>query len=325
MMRFPSHSPSTYRLVCLFIALLALPLGAQDLTEPSKEGEGGKEGYGLPTVALDMLVFDSREHFAATMSELLTMQLLEEETGGREGDPREAPVFQDFATSIGFESLLMSIEADEAALDALDTIGAPLFVDDFDPDDHHIADPYFRGMVNPQSEMRIGDTIYHFEPNGHYEIDAKDLDALDRVRRGETKDDDGTTFVEASPRSDCCKGSYSKKEFFTYADGKRRLKTKQWVKSYIGLYGSIGAKTVNQRRKSAFGIRWWGKERADVIGVRGSVMITDKFCAFEDPQDFQKVRTNDAKVTKLADFTINHGSHKLHAKDFFDTTHWAED
>ena len=286
--------------------------------------ESPKEGYDLPLIDKDMLVFENTDHFAAVMSELIAQEELEDEAGGREGDDRDAPVFQDFAVSLGFESLLMSIETEMATLDKAGG------VDDFnDPDDHQVHDPYFRGLLNPQGEVQVGGTIYRYYPHGYYEIDATDIESLDALREGYLFDersggDGGGTdlvFNSFSTESSCCRSSHSEVQYYSYAAGSRRMKAKQWVGNW-GLYASVGGRTKNQK-KGLF--NWWWGEKADTIGVRGSLGRTDSFCVAPTDIFFQKVRNNDKKVTKLGDFTINAPGFPIFVKDYFDTTHWATD
>ena len=298
----------TRRLVALSFCILVAPLVL--------EAQESRSSYELPRIDRDMLVFTGPDHFEAVMSDLIRNQELEDEAGGRPEDDREAPVFQDFALSVGFESLLMSIEADVARLD--ETGGVSEYDD---PDDHQIPDPFFQGLLNPQGEVQVGSTIYRYEPHGHYEIDATRDDILSSLRQGiAVKGDEGATFTEYAAKSSCCRTDYSKVEYATYASGSRRIKAKQWVGNWA-LYASVGGKTKHQ--KKGF-LGWWWSEKADQIGVRGSLGRAD---ACVTPWDlyFEKEHTNDAAVTKIADFTLNASGFPIYVKDYFDTTHWASD
>lgn len=304
-----------------FPVLLSLVVAATFGSNTFAAESSKEEGFDLPRIDKDMLVFESGAHFEAVMADLLNQQALEDEAGGREGDDREAPVFQDFALALGFESLLMAVEQQTAILDEVGGI------DEFnDPDDHQIHDPYFRGMLNPQGEIQVGGTIYRYYPHGYYEIDALDTESLEVLREGtllEGKGGEGgsLTFNSFGTKSSCCTGSHSEVQYFTYANGSRRMKAKQWVGNW-GLYASVGGRTRNQK-KGLF--NWWWGEKADTIGVRGSLGRTDAWCT--DPVDmfFQKVRNNDKQVTKIADFTLNAPGFPIWVKDYFDTTHWAND
>ncbi len=278
----------------------------------------GGEGVSLPAIDLDMLVFADQAHFDAVMSDLIAQQeTLDAIPTGDEDedeDDRDAVAFQDFANSIGFESLLIFLEAEAARLEA---DGG--FDDASDPDNHHIADPYLRGVLNPQSEIMIGNTIYRHHPNGTYQIEGRNAEVLDLIRQGiPVKTDDTVTFDPRGGGGDCCRRSWSQQEIHTFPGGTRRLKIDKWITT-AGYYSSIGVRTVNQRH----GQYGWKRTKADLIGARASVLRTDPSCEIESHAEVNVVRSN----KKKAKGTIFRGTEitSLWAKDYFDSTHWAED
>ncbi|MEM8961501.1 MAG: hypothetical protein AAGD38_08495 [Acidobacteriota bacterium] len=275
---------------------------------------GGDEGPHVPSIDLDMLAFDDQAHFDAVMAELITQQQVFDALPGDSEDDREAAVFQDFADAMGFESLLVYIETETARLEA-----AGGFDDENDPDLHHIFDPYLRGVLNPQSEIMIGQTIYRHQPNGIYRIEGRDVETLDLIRQGETVDTGGN--VSFDPRGggdECCHGTWTDRETHMYPGGARRLKINRWITS-AGYYSSVGARTVNQR----FGIFGWKRDKAKEIGVRGSFLFTDFACEDEVHTDFNVVRFNKSHATFRTGRPAQITNPKV--KDYFDSTHWAED
>ncbi|MEM8961503.1 MAG: hypothetical protein AAGD38_08505 [Acidobacteriota bacterium] len=275
-------------------------------------GEGG-EGPHLPSIDLDMLVFDDQTHFVAVMTDLIAQQEALDALPGDDDDPYVS-VFKDYADALGFESLEIYIESETARLRA-----AGVFDDENDPDNHHIFDPYLRGVLNPQSEVMIGQTIYRHQPQGTYEIANRDVATLERIRQGEEVPVGGT--VSFDPRGgggDCCRGDWTHEEHHDLPGPGQRMKVRKWVHTN-GAYSSVGAFTLSQKAGS-FG---WRRKKVDLIGVRGSVLVTDKNCMIEHHEDFNVVRSNKNKAEA---FIRSPGDIiGAHVKDYFDTTHWLED
>ena len=270
-----------------------------------------------PEIDHDMLVFESQDHFDGVMRELILRQeILDEE--GREDDDRLAPVFQDFANDLGFESMLVYVEWLETGLEGKSDEEGGLNESN-DPDERFVADPYLRGVLNPQGEIRLGESIYKLMPQGVYEIKG-DFEALDLIRQGESVESESVVFTAYKHTSHhCCFSSESNTTYTTYANNSRRIKAKHWVGNWP-FYSSIGARTTNYRRKSNGN---WKRERADSVGVWGSFGFSLNECGSPGPAAFHKVKSNKKSVSYVSPW-INTGN-TIFVEDYFDSTHTATD
>ncbi|MEM6793121.1 MAG: hypothetical protein AAF725_04030 [Acidobacteriota bacterium] len=286
----------------------ALGAGAQVIQPPQDEGPK------TPAIARSMLVFEDRAHFDAVLGDLTAQQELEDAAGGRADDLRDAPVFQDYADALGFTSLLHLLDAEmRGVLDAQSVLAGIE-----DPDAHPINDVYFQGLLNPQSEIQVGQTVYRYGLEGYYRVDASNQRALDDLRSGLQPDEEpGLEFIAWRRGDGCCKGQHVKLNSFTYDDGDRRIRTKQWVEN-TGLTSSYGAWTKNQRR-TVFG---WVREEADRILVGGSTVVSSEGCTESQPNSFSQ---GEFDVWKVKFEAKQNPSGSLRLKDYFDTVHFAED
>ncbi|MEM9593629.1 MAG: hypothetical protein AAGD06_05175 [Acidobacteriota bacterium] len=282
--------------------------------------EGGHSGGGVdPEVVYDMLAFESQEHFDSFME----LMIFEQERAD-EGD-LEVDVFADYGELLEFESLASWIEVQDKLLDEDEHGG---FTDDNDPDDHHVPDPYLRGVLNPQGEILVGATIYRITAGGVYQIAERDFAALDEIRDKGVSESRNVTFNPyldpsdpAFKKGECCFKSESTTEYTEYANGSRRMKAKQWVGNWV-LYHSIGARTRNYRKKSN---GKWKRERADLIQVWGSYRWAEGRCGGipNGDQVFHKSKTNKKKVAHVNPW-VNVAT-TVYVEDYFDSTHIAKD
>jgi hypothetical protein len=124
----------------------------------------------------------------------------------------------------------------------------------------------------------------------------------------------------AAPSHHCCYSSESNTRFTTYANGSRRIKARHWVGNWP-FYSSIGARTINYRRK---GNGNWTRDRADSIGVWGSFGFSTDTCTDDPgPGVFHKVKSN-KKSVQYVNAWVNTGVTLL-IDDYFDSTHIATD
>ncbi|MEO1365972.1 MAG: hypothetical protein AAFX50_02260 [Acidobacteriota bacterium] len=292
---------------CLVVALATTPALFAQVTEPGRGDDGPKD----PAISRSMLVFDDQSHFDAVMAGLIEEQELENQAGGREEDDREAPVFQDYADRLGFHSLLHEIEASMAVVTEAQAAAAP----SDDPDSHFIKDPYFRGVLNADSEIQVGGTVYRYDANGYYTVDADKGQALEDLRSGFLpSDDEGVDYVERARTGHCCRRDHSKQATWTYADGDRRVRGEQWVQDN-GIRVSYGVSTTNLKR--VLGI--WVRTKADRIGVTGALVETTDDCSWNKPVSLSGEDFNKSKISIVRDGT------RPKVKDYFDSVHWAED
>ncbi|MEM8998194.1 MAG: hypothetical protein AAGF23_25655, partial [Acidobacteriota bacterium] len=291
----------------LVVALAAAPALFAQVTEPGRGDDGPKD----PTISRSMLVFDDQAHFDAVMAGLIEEQELENQAGGRGEDDREAPVFQDYADRLGFHSLLHEIEASMAAVTEAQAASAP----SDDPDSHFIKDPYFRGVLNADSEIQVGGTVYRYDANGYYTVDAGKSQALEDLRAGLLpSDDEGVGYVTRALTGHCCRSDHSKQATWTYAEGDRRVRGEQWVQDN-GIRVSYGVSTTNLKR--VLGI--WVRTKADRIGVTGALVETTDDCSWNKPVSLSGLQFGKSKISIVRDGT------RPKVKDYFDSVHWAED
>ncbi len=239
-------------------------------------GKGQAEEFRSPSLELDMLVFDDQAHYAETRDALIALQEAADAASSGEDD-RRASVFQDFAHSLGFESLLVLIDRVEDLDEDEDYFRSGVLLDPTEPSNHHIPDSYTRGLVNPQGEIMIGETIYRYYPHGYFKIENRDLDTLSRLRRGETEiSTPNISFVEyeASPVGQCCLYNAQKTKYEEYAGGYRRIKATQWV-THDSLGGYIGVETENQRKRNN---GRWVREPASRLEHRGGFWLGYESC-----------------------------------------------
>ncbi len=254
------------------------------LSAGSVFGQRSAEEFRAPTLDLDMLVFDDQAHYAETRAVLMAQQeAADEESSGE--DDRRASVFQDFANSLGFESLLVLIDKVEDSEETKDYYRSGVILDPTEPSNHYIPDSATRGLLNPQGEIKIGETIYRYVPHGYYAIENSDLDTLNRLRRGETEfTTPNLSFVgyESALTGSCCLKAAQKTKYQEFAEGQRRIKATQYVRN-DSTGTTVGTETENQRKKNNGN---WVRNKADRIEHSGGTWLGYESC---DPDEYWSV------------------------------------
>ena len=273
-----------------------------------------------------MLVFEDFTHYHTVLDDLESQQAALDALESS-SDDRFGAVYQDFAHSLGFESLLVYIEQQEADIDA----GKEEIINILNPvapDDHFVLDTAARGVLNPQGEIQIGSTIYRYQANGHYVIEADRPDFLARIRRGDSvSETEGAVFIaNKSPLMGCCFDNNLVFKAVTYANGTRRLKAYQYINNFFPnisrVTRKVQVKTINEKLRNDH----WIKTRAKKISVRGGVEIDAGGCSPNPHYNNIDVEKKNRKEAYWGDKeTVPIGEGSWYVSDFFSTTHFAED
>ena len=228
----------------------------------------------------EILTFQDMEDFIATLTELerqvqdlddafveFYKDLDEEALNAKEEEiefNEEKPLL-DFANQIGFNSLYQKIYTDERAWLSQDD---PDWNND--PDNYFIDNEALRVLLNEDSEVKIGMSIYKFNEDGsYYEITDGNLIKLDQI---DNREGDINIIIHNNQQSiEECKTNKSNFDYIVSSSGLHRIK---WViKVYNYPWGcGIKSKVKSYKRRG----RSWRKHRTYLgIGLEGRMCLAN--------------------------------------------------